>query len=227
MGNILVVAAHPDDEVLGCGGTIPQLVKNGNDVYVCILGEGIASRYEARDRKVQREIELLRDRGRKACEILGVKEVFFDNLPDNRFDTVALLDIIRIIEKIIAEIQPDTVYTHHHNDLNIDHSITSQATITATRPIGKMPVKEVYAYEILSSTEWSFGNTKSSFSPNTFVGIEKTLDTKNNALLCYQSEIRDFPHPRSIEAVTTAAKRWGAICGYKAAEAFELIRAIR
>ncbi len=223
MNKTLIVAAHPDDEVLGCGGTISKVVKQGGEVFVCVLGEGIASRREKGAGEVSKEIDKLKECSREACQILGVKDVFFHDLPDNRFDTVPLLDIIKIIEGVVSRVRPAVVYTHHNGDLNIDHAIACRATITATRPLASSSVRQVYTYEILSSTEWAFSNFKPSFSPNTFVDISDTLELKKKALLSYKSEIRDFPHPRSIEAVTTAAQRWGSVSGSVAAEAFTLV----
>lgn len=221
----LVIAAHPDDEILGCGGTIAKLVKEGYEAFTMILGEGVTSRYNKIKRKmISREIEELKKQVIEANEIIGVKKVFNFDFPDNSFDTVPMLDIIKKIEEIKRDIKPDIIFTHHKKDLNIDHKITAQAVITATRPIKNETVKKIYSFEVLSSTEWEY---PMSFSPNVFFDISKTLDKKIEALYCYESEIREYPHPRSIEAVELNAKMWGVKVGLKYAEGFSLIREIQ
>ncbi len=223
----LVVAAHPDDEVLGCGGTIARLTGEGHDVYVAILGEGITSRYDKREQVDQEIIKELQARSRQVSKLLGVKELCLYDFPDNRFDTVPLLDVVKTVEKLINQFQPQTVYTHHGGDLNIDHVITHRAVMTATRPVENCPVKELYAFEVLSSTEWAFGQFHAAFQPNVFVDISATLETKIKAMQLYDSEARPFPHPRSPEALRVLAKRRGTVAGLAAAEAFEVIREIR
>jgi len=219
----LVVAAHPDDEVLGCGGTIARLTGEKHDVYVAILGEGITSRYDQREQADQGIIKKLHARSRQVSKLLGVKELCLYDFPDNRFDTVPLLDIIKTVEKLINRLQPKIVYTHHSGDLNIDHVLTCRATLTACRPLKDSPVKEIYAFEIPSATDWSFQCFNSSFRPNTYKNISDTIDLKISALNCYKSEACDFPHPRSIEAVRANALRWGSLVGVNYAEAFELL----
>lgn len=225
--NVLVIAAHPDDEVLGCGGTIARLTQEGHDVYIAILGEGITSRYEKREKADRTQVEALHARCRKAAEILGAKDLFIYELPDNRFDTVPLLDVIKIVEKLIQRLQPQVIYTHHNGDLNIDHAVVHRAVLTATRPVQGSPVRELYAFEVPSSTEWGFQRLEAVFRPNVFVDIHNTLDLKIKALSIYESEVRPFPHPRSPEAIRAIARRWGSVVGGEAAEAFELIRSIR
>ena len=224
---ILIIAAHPDDEVLGCGGTIARLTSEGHDVYVAILGEGITSRYDKREQADQEIIKELQDRSRQVSEILGVKEVFLYDLPDNRFDTVPLLDIVKTIEKLINRFKPQIVYTHHGGDLNIDHVITHRAVLTATRPTANCPVCEIYAFEVPSSTEWAFGQFRPAFSPNMFMDISDTLELKIQAMQLYESETREFPHPRSLEVMKAISRRWGSAVGLETVEAFELVRAVR
>jgi len=224
---VLVIAAHPDDEVLGCGGTIPRLAQSGCEVHIAILGEGISARYPHREQVGASEIERLASQSNRVAEILQAQQVLAYGLPDNRFDTMPLLDIIKIIEELIAEVRPQVVYTHHGGDLNIDHRVVHQATLTATRPLTGHPVREVYTYEVPSSTEWAFSRLGPVFQPNVFVDISNTLEMKLAALSHYQTEVRIFPHPRSPEAITAIARRWGSMAGLEAAEAFELIRAIR
>ncbi len=225
---ILVIAAHPDDEVLGCGGTIARLAMEDNDVYVAILGEGITSRDDIRDRvKREKELNELKIQIKSANKTLGVKKTLAFHFPDNRFDTVALLDIVKTIEKIKKEIKPDIVFTHHYGDLNIDHQITFQAVLTAFRPLRSEIAREIYSFEIPSSTEWNMPSHTSYFMPNYFVDISRTLKFKIKAMKKYKSEIRDYPHPRSLKAIETIAKYHGIQIGLEAAEAFEVIRQIK
>ena len=194
---------------------------------MAILGEGVTSRYDKRKQADQGIIKEIQDRSQQVSKLLGVKELCLYNLPDNRFDTVPLLDIVKIIEKLIKRFRPDIVYTHHGGDLNIDHVITHRAVMTATRPVEDSPVKEIYAFEAPSSTEWAFGQFQPAFRPNVFVDISAPLETKVQAMMLYQSETRSFPHPRSPEALRSIARRWGSVVGLEAAETFELVRDIR
>jgi LmbE family N-acetylglucosaminyl deacetylase len=223
----LVIAAHPDDEVLGCGGTIARLAREGHEVYIAILGEGIPSRYPLREQADTRPIQSLRSRSEQVAELLGAKDLFMHGLPDNRFDTVALLDIVKLIEGLIEQIGPESVYTQHGGDLNIDHVEVYRATLTATRPRADSSVKTVYAYEVASSTEWAFQQFEPVFRPNVFVNISDTLEMKVRAMQLYDSEARPFPHPRSTETLRAIAQRWGSVSGLEAAEPFHLIRDIR
>lgn len=223
----LVIAAHPDDEVLGCGGTIARLAKDGHDVYIAVLGEGITSRYKKRESTEKRLVDELQAQCREVGQYLSTNGVFLFNLPDNRFDTVPLLDIFKIVENLIDKLQPDVIYTHHVGDLNIDHQIVHRAVLTAARPIKNCPVKEICTFEIPSSTEWAFHQFEPVFHPNVFVDITKTLEIKVQAMRIYESEARFFPHPRSPEALYAIARRWGIIVGLEAAEAFQLIRSVR
>lgn len=222
--NVLVIAAHPDDEVLGCGGTIARLVREGHDVHIAILGEGITSRHANRAQADASLVKALQDRSRQAAELLGARDPLTFNLPDNRFDTLPLLDIVKMIEEILEKTSPQVVYTQHGGDLNIDHRIVYQATLTATRPTAGSSVKTVYAYEVPSSTEWAFQKFEPVFKPNVFVDIRETMEIKLNAMQLYESEARKFPHPRSMEALSTIARRWGSVVGLEAVEAFELVR---
>ena len=224
---VLVIAAHPDDEVLGCGGTIAKWAREGTEVYIAILGEGITSRYNEPANVNISLVQQLRRDAEEVGRLLGAKEIFFYGLPDNRFDTVPLLDIIKIIEKLIENVEPTIVFTHYIGDLNVDHVLTCRATLTATRPTTHHSVKSVYSYEVLSSTEWTFYEGSKCFTPNLFIDINSTLDIKVKAMQVYKSEIREFPHPRSSEAIRIRAKQLGTVVGIKAAEAFKIIREIR
>ena len=226
MTQTLVIAAHPDDEVLGCGATLARLTKRGDQVKIAILGEGITSRFAKQDEVQRSAIKSLQAQSLLAGRCLGINDIIHHQLPDNQFDTIPLLQIVKIIEELISNFRPTVIFTHHGADLNIDHSIVHRAVLTATRPIPNQPVKDIYAFEIPSSTEWYF-QKNSSFHPNVFFDVEETLELKLQALECYQSEMREFPHPRSLQAVQTIAERWGSVVGIKAVEAFELIRSIR
>jgi LmbE family N-acetylglucosaminyl deacetylase len=225
MKKILVVAAHPDDEVLGCGGTVARLIKEGYAAYSLILGEGITSRDAIRDTgKREKELQALKAQAKKANQCLGIKELWMHDFPDNRFDTVALLDIIKVVEKHVNALKPDIVFTHAENDLNIDHRITFQAALTATRPKKGQSVRDLFCFEVPSSTDWTF--TKS-FLPNVFYDISSTLKLKQKSLLHYASEMFAFPHPRSQQNIENMASRWGAVAGMRHAEAFMQIRSLR
>lgn len=225
MKRILIVAAHPDDEILGCGATVSRLVKEGCEAYTLILGEGATARDKSRDRdKRAHEIANLKKQMVNANQIIGVKDCFLYDMPDNRFDTVALLDIVKIIEEIINDIRPEIVFTHFGNDLNIDHVITYEAVLVATRPLPEQPAKEIYCFETLSSTEWRF---PLSFSPNVFFDVERTIELKKKAMKAYVSEMRKYPHPRSLRAIELNSEYWGMKIGVKNAEAFVCTRVIR
>lgn len=234
---ILVIAAHPDDEVLGAGGIIKKNISQGNDVKIVIMSTGIFSRrthnyqnsveYEIdkeSQKLMEKELKSLRRNAKNASKILGVSDVDFYNFPDNEMDKISILEVTKSIEKIISSYEPEIVFTHSDSDLNIDHRIIHNATLTATRPIKSSPVKDVISFEIPSSTEWNF---TSSFSPNMFVDISKELKFKLKALSKYENELKKFPHPRSLQGIEIIAKRWGTVCGFPAAEAFQIIRSIR
>lgn len=222
---VLCVAAHPDDEVLGCGATLARLADEGHEVFIAILGEGTTSRLGEAAETKQRLIELREDAQRTA-KLLGAKDLFLEQLPDNRFDSIPLLDVIKLVERLVEEVRPTQIYTHHQGDLNVDHGIVHRAVLTATRPLPDQRVKEVYAFEIPSSTDWAFQRL-GSFSPNVFVDVSSTLEQKIEAMESYRGERRTFPHPRSPEALLATARRWGSVAGCEAAEAFELIRSLK
>ncbi len=223
MSKILVIAAHPDDEVLGCGGTMAKMAAAGKQVEVLILGEGAASRSDSKNARVISEIEKLQQNAKKAAKMLGVKKVRFASLPDNRFDTVPLLDVIKKIEEVIAEVKPELVFTQHGGDLNVDHEVTFRAVMTAVRPLPGQGIRALYAYEVASSTEWAFQRFRPVFRPSLFVDIEKFMDNKIAAMKAYGQEVRTFPHPRSPEVLRAMAVCRGSMAGLTAAEAFETI----
>ena len=224
---ILVVAAHPDDELLGAGGTIAARVAKGDEAFALILGEGQTSRWESREEAPQEVLSALHGDSFKAAKEIGFRDILFEDLPDNRFDSVALLDIVKPIEALIDELQPSVIYTHHGGDLNIDHQCAFRAVLTATRPMSDCPVREVYAFETLSATEWNLGDPAVAFAPNVFCDITDTIETKCRGLECYETELRDFPHPRSAGGIKALAAYRGSISGFKYAEAFQLVRMLR
>lgn len=221
MTSILVVAAHPDDEVLGCGGYIAARVKSGDEVVVTFLSDGVTSREENLGIS---EIETRRHAARSAAKVLGVKDVSFGDFPDNKLDSVPVLEVIKTIESVIRRVQPSIVVTHFGGDLNIDHRIVNQAVVTSCRPTSGQCVKQIMFFEIPSSTEWQVPNEGEAFVPNWFEDISQTLELKVQALKMYEHELREWPHPRSVKAVEHLAHWRGASCGVDASEAFVLGR---
>jgi LmbE family N-acetylglucosaminyl deacetylase len=221
-----VVAAHPDDEVLGCGGAMVRHAAAGDEVHVVIVAEGITSRYSARAEAPPEQLEALRKDSHEAARIIGIRDISFRGFPDNRLDTIPLLELSQDLEQVIATIQPTRVYTHHPGDLNVDHQQVARAVMIATRPGAGVDVRELYAFEVYSSTEWAFGQFGGPFSPNAFVDITDHLQKKLDAMACYRSELREYPHPRSLDALRAGAMRWGTVAGCAAAEAFAIVRAI-
>ena len=219
--NILIIGAHPDDEILGCGGTIDKYKKMNYNIYTLILGSGIDSRDIKKKNDIKKKKLLLQSV--KANKFLGVKKIYFENLKDNNFDSYSLLHIIKIIERYIYKIKPIIIFTHNNCDLNIDHRITFQSTLTACRPQRNSTVKKLYSFEVPSSTEWAFSKITRNFQPNFFVNIEKSIKNKIKSLKFYKSEMRKFPHPRSLKNVENISLIRGSSVGLKNAEAFECI----
>lgn len=217
---VLVVAAHPDDEVLGCGGTIALHVKSGDTVGVVFMADGEGAR------SPEQPGFLISEREKAAClavQHLGAEQPVFLGLQDNRMDSAPLLDLVQQLEKVIFRLQPQRIYTHHSGDLNIDHRLTCQAVLTACRPQPECPVKEIFCFEVPSSTEWG-GQGVHSFHPSAYTDITPVLDTVERALGCYEEELRPFPHARSLESIQ-ARQRWrGATFGVMAAEVFTVER---
>jgi LmbE family N-acetylglucosaminyl deacetylase len=227
MKTALVVAAHPDDEVLGCGGTVARLSSEGWDVHIHIVAEGSTSRDDVRDlSKHAGTISALRAAANEACRILGAASVAFSEMPDNRMDSVALLDIVKLVDIDINKFAPRLVFTHHAGDVNIDHRIVHDAVIAATRPQPGHCVEQLLFFEVASSTEWRPPASGINFAPDTYFDIENHLEKKLEALRAYAAEIRPFPHPRSLEAVEAMARWRGAGVGRRAAEAFMVGRHI-
>lgn len=226
MDNVLIVAAHPDDEVLGVGATAARHVAQGDKVQCLILGEGQTSRSFDGESAKRSALEDLHAASMEAAKIIGFENVEFADLPDNRFDSIALLDIVKTIEKKINGFRPEIIYTHYIGDLNIDHQRTCQAVLTAARPFIDCCVRDIYAFETVSSTEWNFAGC-GSFRPNVYINVEKYFEKKLEAIRCYQSELRDYPHPRSVKVLECKAMSWGSVVGRKYAEAFMLLRSVK
>ncbi len=222
--NVLVIAAHPDDEVLGTGGAIARHTQNNDTVTIVILGSGLSSRLEAHEALEQQDLAQLHKEAKLAASALGVTDLRLFDFPDNRFDRVDLLDIVKIIEAVADEVQPAIVYTHHPGDLNIDHQRTAMATLTACRPLPGSSVQRILAMEVASATGW--GDPALPFIPNVFLDISSVMKNKLEAMAAYQGELRQFPHARSLPSLEARAKAWGSQVGIEAAEPFVLLREV-
>jgi len=225
----MLVVAHPDDEILGVGATMHKLIHEFDaHVHVVILGEGITSRSEQRNTEQwKKELEIHRENIKNAQNKIGYQSVSIYEFPDNRFDSIELLDIIKVIEKEKNNFNPEIIFAHHGGDLNIDHQRTFEAVMTACRPMEHEKVKAIFTFETPSGTEWRASSDPKHFIPNTFIEIcEDDLDAKINAMECYEFEKRKYPHPRSPEALKILAQRWGVAVGKSYAEAFCLVRSV-
>lgn len=220
--NVLVVAAHPDDEILGAGGSVARHAARGDSVTMAILGEGITSRHDSRADADAVALADLRADAHSAGRLVGCDDVRLFGLPDNRFDSVDLLDVVKIVEELVDDVRPELIYTHHHGDLNVDHGICARAVLTACRPLPGTAVLRILAFEVPSSTGWGFPD--SAFVPTVFHDIAETVAAKAAAMAAYRSEVRDYPHPRAPEALVERARSWGTHVGLLAAEPFVLLR---
>jgi len=224
---ILVIVAHPDDELLGCGASMNKLINEQDcTIRVVILGEGITSRSDNRDvEKWKTELEKHRSNIHTAAGKIGYESTGIYDFPDNRFDTVALIDIVKVIEKEKEDFQPEFIFTHHGGDLNIDHQRTFEAVMTACRPMENERIKGIISFETPSSTEWRASSDPKHFIPNLFIEIsEENLEAKIKGMESYEFEKRPYPHPRSSEALKILAQRYGVMMGGNLYEAFQLIR---
>lgn len=218
---VLVIAAHPDDEILGCGASVAKHSQLGDIVKVVILAEGLTSRDKQRDRTVhEAELSELAEKAQIANKLLGVSSLTLYEYPDNRMDSLDRLDIVKVIEKHIEEFRPSIIYTHHCGDVNIDHQVVHYAVVTACRPVPEQSVKTLLFFETPSSTEWQPPGSGIPFAPNWFNDVSDTLDLKLKALEIYQSEMRPWPHARSICSIEHLSRWRGASIGVNAAEAF-------
>lgn len=219
---ILVVAAHPDDEVLGMGGTIARHVALGDRVHVLFLSDGVG----ARDGSDDIQATARRENACAALAVLGAQPAGFRAFPDNQFDSVPLLQIIRAVEAVKQNLLPEMVYTHHGGDLNVDHRIACQAVLTAFRPQPGERCAEILAFEVASATDWASPRVSVPFLPETYIEITPYLAVLEQAYRCYGTELRDDPHARSIEAVLLGVRKRGREVGVDAAEAFTTLRRI-
>jgi len=225
----MVVVAHPDDELLGLGASMHRLINEyGILSHVVILGEGITSRSDDRDVELWKsELAVHQANIRNAQKAIGYHSVSIYDFADNRFDSVALLDIIKVVEKEKIAFKPDYIFTHHGGDLNIDHQRTFDAVVTACRPLEDASVKGIISFETPSGTEWRASSDPRHFIPNFFISFgEESLKAKISGMESYEFERRPFPHPRSPEALRIQAQRWGVVIGKKFAEAFNIIRIV-
>lgn len=218
MARVLVIAPHPDDEVLGCGGTIVKHVSRGDEVYLCIVTKAYPPEWSEDEIKSRKE-EVLR-----VNEILGIRKTRFLDFPTVKLDTVPQKELDEAITRVANEVQPEVVYIPHRGDVNKDHRLVFEAAMVAVKPKLGSAIKQVLSYETLSETEWAAPFVENAFVPNVYVDISDTLEVKLKAMSEYRLELKEFPHPRSLEAISALAKIRGASVGVKAAEAFMLVR---
>lgn len=217
---VLVLAAHPDDEILGAGGALARHARAGDEVHAMVISDGAASRYG------DGMVEELQEQARRASAEIGFASLRLEALPDQRLETLPLIELTQRLEAVIDELRPDIVYTHFPEDVNNDHRVVARAAWTACRPYRAPFVRRFLVFDTASSTEWAWPLTGSAFSPNNYVDITETLDVKMRAIACYKSELREYPHPRSERALRERAAFWGSHIGRAAAEPFILLREI-
>ena len=220
MSRVLVIAAHPDDELLGLGGTVARHAAAGDEVTCVVVSEGASSRYESG------ADEALRASGRAAAAILGTRELRFLGMRDQYLDGMPIIEVTRPVEAVVRELRPDVVYTHHWGDLNRDHRVVSEAVMVACRPVGDEYPRQVLCFETPSSSEWSSPDLSLAFVPNHFVDVSATIEKKLAAMACYTTEVRPHPHPRALESLRARAAYWGQIVGRAYAEAFVVVREV-
>jgi LmbE family N-acetylglucosaminyl deacetylase len=218
--NVLVFASHPDDEILGAGATLAGHASRGDEVHAVVLAEGASSRYS------ETMQQALQKAGLRAAEEIGFASIRFEGLPDQRLDTVPLIEITQGLEAILEELDPEVVYTHFPGDVNVDHGVVARAVWTACRPYRFPRIRRLVAFETPSSTEWAWPLPDGVFSPTLFVEVSATIDAKLAAMECYSAELRDYPHPRSTRALRQRAEFWGSVVDRSAVEPFVILREI-
>jgi len=225
MKKVLVISAHPDDEVLGMGGTIAKLTATGCEVQLLIVTDGSSSQY-CNSEDLMAIISHKKKETKKSSDILGIKSIRYGGLPDMRLDCTPHVEINKIIESAVDEFQPDTIFTHFWGDVNIDHQNVYKSTLVAVRPVLGQVVKELYCYSVPSSTEWTPNKSETMFMPNVFVDIEMCMKKKYEAFSMYTTELREYPHPRSVQYLKEVDRAAGLRVGLFAAEEFVLLRMI-
>jgi LmbE family N-acetylglucosaminyl deacetylase len=218
--NVVVIAAHPDDEILGAGGTLARHAREGHAVHAVVFSEGATSRYEGR------LVQTLEEAGQRAAQEIGFASIRFEKFADQKMDTVPLIDITQRVETLLAEADPEVVYTQYPRDVNTDHGVVAQAVWTACRPYRFPGIRRLATFETPSSTEWGWPFQSDAFAPNLFIDVSGTLEAKVAALECYESELREYPHPRSARAIRERAAYWGSVVGKEAVEPFMILREI-
>jgi LmbE family N-acetylglucosaminyl deacetylase len=220
MSTVLTIAAHPDDEVLGAGATLALHVRAGDEVHAVVVAEGATSRYDAE------MVTVLSDASKRAADLLGLTSLRSLGLPDQRLDAVPLVELTQSVEAVLDEVRPDVVYTHFPGDVNLDHGMVARAAWTACRPYARPGLHRFAVFETPSSTEWAWPLDEG-FRPNLYVDVAETLEVKLAAMACYESELRDEPHPRSLRLLAERAAQWGSRVGVRAAEPFQVLRELR
>ena len=227
MKKVLVIAAHPDDEILGMGGTIAKRVSKGDEVALLIVTDGSTAQYR-NNPKLKEIIENKKRETENAANIVGISRIYYGDLPDMKLDVTPHTEVNRVIEDVIDDFKPMVVYTHFDGDINKDHQCVYQSTMVACRPVSGQIVKEVYSYSVPSSTEWSAQNVKNIFTPNVFVDINgEWAHKKYAAMEAYHTELREYPHPRSIQTLKIFDKAVGLQVGLECAESFVLHRVVK
>ena len=225
MKHVLVIAAHPDDEVLGVGGTVAKLAAQGINCHLLIVTDGSSSQYRDSDH-LHEIIEAKKSETKECADLLGFKTIHYGELPDMRLDKTPHIVINQVIEKVIDKLQPDAVFTHFWGDVNRDHQEVYKSTLVAVRPVMGQIIKDLYCYRVPSSTEWTPNKADTMFMPNVFVDISEVSEQKYNAFECYSTELREYPHPRSVQYLRETDRVAGLRVGLQAAEEFVLLRII-
>ncbi len=222
MSKILVIVAHPDDEVLGAGATLSRLAQEGHDIHVCILCESSSPRYE------NNMVDILKENAYHAGKVLGIKGFDFYDLANVKTNSISMKTFLRCIRETLEKVKPKIIFTHHRGDVHVDHRMVFKAVMCAARSYGHGLVKEILCCEVASSTEWAPPHPSDAFMPNVFYGVDGYIGLKAQAMSIYKSELKEYPHPRSLKALYKYARRWGVVAGVGGyVEPFELIRQVR